>query len=403
MRFTTTSLVVLLAACAGDTDKTDATDNTDDVYTDVEKTGDTAPTGDTGEKKTTKKKPTDTVLANFEEKTPRTFVGFDGGSGSIVVDPTDATNNVGQIVKSGDAQPWGGTTIAACPADSIVALPFTATESSISMRVWSPDAATTFRLKVEDAGNNTVSVETDAVTTKAKTWETLTFDFSNEAKGTAALDLKATYDKVTVFPNFGTDGATAGEKTYFIDDIVFHDAVFSTDCPPPAETWPLTFDDENTTYSIARFGEGAGGTGIEAAIEADPDDAKNTVARITKKSAAETWGGASFVTMAGDSVAPLPLTEADKVVTMRVRSPIKGATVLLKIEDASDAGIFVETTATTTLVDTWETLTFDFGSPMPNDRAFNEAENYNRISAFPNFGVAGTDPGVVFYFDDVTP
>ena len=34
----------------------------------------------------------------------------------------------------------------------------------------------------------THTVETDAVTTVAQEWETLTFDFSNQAEGTAELN-----------------------------------------------------------------------------------------------------------------------------------------------------------------------------------------------------------------------
>ena len=39
--------------------------------------------------------------------------------------------------------------------------------------------------------------------------------------GKKVADYANTYDKVVVFPNFGVDGATAGAKTYYIDDISF--------------------------------------------------------------------------------------------------------------------------------------------------------------------------------------
>ena len=88
----------------------------------------------------------------------------------------------------------------------------------MTVRVWSPTAGTPVLLKVEHALDPTVSVETLATTTMAGAWETLTFDFANEAPGTAALNLAATYDKVSVFPDFGTPGA--GE-VYYVDDITF--------------------------------------------------------------------------------------------------------------------------------------------------------------------------------------
>jgi len=87
--------------------------------------------------------------------------------------------------------------------------------------VYSPDAGIPVRLKVEDASDPTRSVETEAMTTMANAWETLTFDFANEAPGTAAFNDTYTYNKISVFPNFGTTGATAGAKTYYFDDFTF--------------------------------------------------------------------------------------------------------------------------------------------------------------------------------------
>ena len=91
----------------------------------------------------------------------------------------------------------------------------------MTVRVWSPDAGIQVRLKVEDHLDPTHSVETEATSTVAGDWETLTFNFSNEAPGTAELNLAYTFDKASIFFNFGVDGATAGEKTYYFDDIYF--------------------------------------------------------------------------------------------------------------------------------------------------------------------------------------
>ncbi|MCB9295203.1 MAG: fasciclin domain-containing protein [Lewinellaceae bacterium] len=59
-------------------------------------------------------------------------------------------------------------------------------------------------------------------------WETLEFDFTNEVPGTAALNLANSYDKASIFFNFGTTGADAGEKTYFWDDVELVPAPDST-------------------------------------------------------------------------------------------------------------------------------------------------------------------------------
>jgi hypothetical protein len=88
----------------------------------------------------------------------------------------------------------------------------------MTVRVWSPTAGIPVLLKVEDKTNGAVSVETLATTTTANAWETLTFDFSNEAAGTPALNLGATYDKASIFFNFGTSG---DGSTYLWDDVAF--------------------------------------------------------------------------------------------------------------------------------------------------------------------------------------
>ena len=89
------------------------------------------------------------------------------------------------------------------------------------MRVWVPPAGAVVRLKVEDAADPARSVETEATTTVANAWETLVFDFSRAAAGTAALDTAARYNKASVFFAFGKTGAAGGAGTYYFDDLVF--------------------------------------------------------------------------------------------------------------------------------------------------------------------------------------
>ena len=144
---------------------------------------------------------------------------FGGNVSSIVEDPTNSMNIVGQAIKGDMSEPWAGTTIGGDGLAS--AVPFTATETKMTVRVWSPDANIPIRLKVEDAGDDTKSVETEAITTKAGEWEILEFDFSNESPMTAALDLANTYDKISIFFNFGTSSTDAGDKTYYWDDMEF--------------------------------------------------------------------------------------------------------------------------------------------------------------------------------------
>ena len=150
-----------------------------------------------------------------------TLTGFAGGEDStVVVDPTNAANKVARVNRSATALVYAGTTVSTGANSSVGTIPFTATATSMTVRVWSPDAGIPVRLKVEDAANGAHSVETEASVTTAGGWQTLTFNFANQVTG-AALNLAFTYNKVSIFFNFGVDGATAGAKTYYFDDISF--------------------------------------------------------------------------------------------------------------------------------------------------------------------------------------
>jgi hypothetical protein len=148
------------------------------------------------------------------------LTGFGGAEDStVVVDPAGGTSNVARVVKSATAELWAGTTVSTGASQSVPTIPFAAGSTSMTVRVYSPDAGIPVRLKVEDAADPTHTCETEATTTTANAWETLTFNFSNQAPGTAALNLAFTYNKISIFFNFGTTGATAGAKTYYLDDI----------------------------------------------------------------------------------------------------------------------------------------------------------------------------------------
>lgn len=151
------------------------------------------------------------------------LIGFGGADNStIVTDPTDPANKVAKVIKTATAETWAGTTVTAAAALGFKnRIPFSVGNTKMNVRVWSPDAGIKVRLKVEDHSDNTKSVETEATTTVANGWQDLTFDFSNQASGTAAINYAYNYDKASIFFNFGTSGAVAGEKTYYFDNMVF--------------------------------------------------------------------------------------------------------------------------------------------------------------------------------------
>ncbi|MCB9051624.1 MAG: fasciclin domain-containing protein [Lewinellaceae bacterium] len=445
---------------------------------------------------------------------------FGGNASSIVVDPTDPDNMAGQAIRLADALTFAGTTMG---ADGLAnAIPFTASQTQMRVRVWSPEAGIPVLLKVEDATNPAISVETLASTTAAMEWETLVFDFSNPGPNPQPLNFDNTYDKISIFFNFEAEGAVVGEQTYYWDDVelvplpdstvvdiivnspdhetletavitagladalsgvgpftvfaptdaafdalpagaldalladptgalaqvllyhVLGAEVLSTDLmdgqmaatlqgaditvtidggnvfindamvtvadlradngvvhvidavllPPAQVDLPITFDDPNVNYDLVDFG------GNASAIVVDPTDPDNMVGRATKTGNAELWAG---TTMGGDGLAnAVPFADADTKMTVRVWSPDAGTPIRLKVEDATDPGISVETEATTTVAMAWETLEFDFSNEAANTAPINFANTYDKISIFFNFGTTGADAGEkTYYWDDV--
>ncbi|MFT7119992.1 MAG: hypothetical protein ACJAZ9_000161 [Neolewinella sp.] len=150
------------------------------------------------------------------------LAGFGGTDGLVVVDPTDNTNMVGQATKTAGAQLWAGvtmTSISGNPDGFVTRIAFSAEETVISTRVWSPTAGTPVRMKVEKADDPTVSVETEVMTTMAGAWETVEFDFANEVTGTAAINFASIYNKASIFFDFGSEPTEA--VTYYWDDVIF--------------------------------------------------------------------------------------------------------------------------------------------------------------------------------------
>ena len=164
-----------------------------------------------------------TALVTFDAAgVTYTLTGFGGAEDSTVVtDPTGGSNKVAKVIKSGTAELWAGTTMSTGASQSIATIAFSATAKTMTLHVYSPAVGVPIRLKVEDAADPTHRVETEAMTTVANAWQTLTFNFANPAPGTAALNLAFTFNKASVFPNFGKTGAAGGGGTYYFDDLSF--------------------------------------------------------------------------------------------------------------------------------------------------------------------------------------
>ncbi len=169
---------------------------------------------------------------DFESSTVNyTMSDFGGNLSTLVSDPSNPGNRVMQVIKTDQAASWAGTTIGT-PAGFATNIPLSLSDSKMTVKVWSPSAGTPIRLKVEDSDDPTRTCETETNTTVSGDWEVLTFDFLNQAPGTESLSVGLamgwTYNMASIFFNFGTDGASTGEITYYFDNVAFGEFVVGT-------------------------------------------------------------------------------------------------------------------------------------------------------------------------------
>ena len=308
-----------------------------------------------------------------------------GGNGSMLTtDPTNAANLVIQSIKDSTAQLWAGTSFGNALG---VAIPFVAGNTTVRARVYSPDTGIEIRLKVEDQSDPTKSVETVDTTTVVG-WDTLSFDFSVQAAGTAAINYSYTFDKMSIFYNFGVTGANAGVKTYYVDYVEF---VGPAAASKAQIDLPITWDDSsNVDYSVIDFG------GNGSMLAADPSNSSNIVLQSVKDSAAQVWAGTTF----GSSLATaIPFSVGNTIISARVYSPAVGIVVKMKAEDQTNGSLSVETDVTTTQIG-WEILTFNFVNNSVNTPVINFGTTYDKLSIFYNFGVSPA-AAEMYYVDDV--
>ncbi len=306
-----------------------------------------------------------------------TVIDFGNNQSVNAVDPVNAANNVKKTTKPNGAETWAGTTIGAGFTSKI---PFTASATQMSVRVYSPAAGIRVRLKVEDRTNNTRSVETEAMTQAANTWETLIFDFANQSAGTAAINLSFNYDMASIFFDFGVAGTG---KIFYWDDVSF----LTTNVQPNYLALPLTFQSTTFSYNFVDFG-GGNSTVINNPFPAGINTSSK-VARMIKN-AGEVYGGSVI-----EMVNPINFSVL-KTFKVKVYSPRIGAKLLLKVENAANGGISFEKEVATTTANAWEELTFDFS-------AINVGNFYQKIVFIFDLGTMGDgSPNFTYYFDDIS-
>ncbi len=302
------------------------------------------------------------------------MVDFGGNNSVTAADPANAANNVKKTTKPNGAETWAGTTIG---AGFTSPLAFSATATQMTVRVYSPAVGLPIRLKVEDRNDNTHSVETEKLTTVANAWETLVFDFRNQASGTAALNLAYTYNMASLFFDFGTAGSG---KVFYWDDVTFLPVNIA------GLELPLTFESGTLNYAFTNFDGG------DVTIINNPQSGGiNTSAKVGKmvKNAGQPWGGSWIALDAPISFGAL------RTFKMKVWSPRVGAKVLLKVENLTNGAISFEKEVTTTVANQWEELTFDY-------TGINVANSYQKVVLIFDLGTMGDgSPNYTFYFDDI--
>ncbi len=294
------------------------------------------------------------------------------------IDPANAANKVKKTTKISGAETWAGTTMGVNGNGFATRIPMAAGATNMTVRVYSPASGIKIRLKIEDHTNPTKSVETEATTSAVNTWETLIFNFSNQAAGTAAINFAFNYDMASIFFDFGTAG---NGKIFYWDDVKFVGA------NPNAIALPLDFQSSTLTYTFTDFGGG------NATVINNPQiSGINTSSKVGKmiKNAGEVYGG-SFITLD----APINFS-GSKIFKMKVFSPRVGAKVLLKVENLTNGGISFEKEVTITTANAWELITFDFS-------AINTANSYQKVVLIFDLGTMGDgSANFTYLFDDIT-
>ena len=307
----------------------------------------------------------DVVLATFDGATLPRFEGFNGAETSaIAAGPVGGSGNAGKIIRLG-GEVWAGAKANVGP------IALTATNRTISARVYSPTAGVPMVLKLEneaDANINTGDMQaTQAVVVG---WQTLTWVVPADKVGPA-------YSWVVMLPNLGTKASASPGETYYFDDIKL------VVPPTPADIVLTTFDGA----TLPRF-EGFNGAETSA-IAAGPSGGSGNAGKIIRLGG-EVWAGAKA------NVGPIPLTATNRTISARVHSTTAGVPMVLKLENETDANINTgDIQATQTVVVGWQTLTW----VVPADKV---GPAYSWVVMLPNLGTkASASPGETYYFDEI--
>lgn len=336
-----------------------------------------------------------TTVLDFESAgTSTTFQyfgsGLDGQLTAVVANPDasgiNTSANVLEFVKPADAQVWAGAFSNPNPAVAVDLI--SNTQVCIKVRM---DHIGNLALKLENSTNGGSNWIQTQANTKVNEWEELCFDVSLpsvEAPFTPAINY--IFTTVTLFFDFGTDGAGSAATNY-LDDIVLQPAIQTVTI--------LDFETAGTGTAFQYFGSSLDGqfTNIVANPNASGINTSANVVQFVKPGDAQVWAGAFSNP---NPAIPVDLTAGGEV-CIKVHMDHIG-NLALKLENSTDGGANWIQTQANTVVNGWEELCFNTSLPSI-EGPFTAAtgHTYTTITLFFDFGTDGAGSAATSYFDDI--
>ncbi|WP_290797668.1 hypothetical protein [Flavihumibacter sp. UBA7668] len=265
-----------------------------------------------------------------------------------------------------------------------------------------------YSVRLLGIGVNGLTTETSqALTVSFKAPENLDFTAAIDPSNPFRVNVSASADFETVFRvYFGEDdeeepvslleGSSVGHSyaqtgTYTIRVVALSGGQATTELTKEITIvnpllLPLDFESTTLDYAWGNFGGGV--ASVINNPQVNPGNPSSKVGQMIKY-APEPWGGAVI-----SLSQPIDFS-ANKIFRMKVFSPRAGATVLLKVENISDGGIFYELQQPITKANEWEDLVFDFS-------AINTGNTYQKVVLIFDLGTPGDgSSNFTFLFDDI--
>jgi hypothetical protein len=293
---------------------------------------------------------------------------FEWISNPDIENTVNTSCKVGKITKLGN-NPWDNTQI-----NLDAKLDFNANKG-LKLKVWSGNANTEVRIKLEEIGNAVNNVEKFLTTSVTSGWEELSFAF------TGADSNK--FDKIVIFFDLNANNT----DTYYFDDLTLYGTgTAPVVCDPEtAESYSAT--DLNMTFqtdpSADFISDGAGFSWID---NPDFDNDVNSSCKVGQvvKANNNPWDNNQY-----DLDAKLDFN-SNSGLKIKVWSARANTEVRLKLEEIGNAGNNVEKFLTTSVTSGWEELTFPFSAA--------DSDKFNKIVIFFDLNANNTD---TYYFDDL--